>query len=80
MDKDTEAGLAAHFYSRDMGRVWPVARALRVGMVGVNEPLISRVVATFGGVKDSGYGREGSFMGIDDYMDTKYLCMGGLTA
>ncbi len=77
---DTKAGLAAYFYSRDMGRVWRVARALRVGMVGVNEALISTEVAPFGGVKDSGYGREGSFMGIDDYMDTKYLCMGGLTA
>jgi succinate-semialdehyde dehydrogenase/glutarate-semialdehyde dehydrogenase len=75
---DTPAGLAGYFYARDIGRVWRVARALRVGMVGANESMISTEVAPFGGVKDSGYGREGSSVGIDDYMDTKYLCMGGL--
>lgn len=77
---DTKAGLAAYFYSRDIGRVWRVARALRVGMVGVNESLISTEVAPFGGVKDSGYGREGSYLGLDDYLETKYLCMGSLQA
>lgn len=75
---NSKAGLAAYFYSRDVGRVWRVARALRVGMVGINEALISTEVAPFGGVKESGYGREGSYLGLDDYLETKYLCMGGL--
>jgi succinate-semialdehyde dehydrogenase/glutarate-semialdehyde dehydrogenase len=72
--------LAGYFYARDIGRVWRVARALRVGMVGINESLISTEVAPFGGVKDSGYGREGSYLGLDDYLETKYLCMGSLNA
>ncbi|MFP6561822.1 NAD-dependent succinate-semialdehyde dehydrogenase [Paraburkholderia sp. B3] len=72
---DTEFGLAAYFYSRDIGRVWKVAEALEYGMVGVNTGLISNEVAPFGGVKQSGMGREGSHYGIDDYVIVKYLCM-----
>lgn len=73
---DTEFGLAAYFYSRDIGRVWRVAEALEYGMVGINTGLISNEVAPFGGVKQSGMGREGSHYGIDDYVVIKYLCMG----
>jgi succinate-semialdehyde dehydrogenase / glutarate-semialdehyde dehydrogenase len=73
---DTEFGLAAYFYSRDIGRVWRVAEALEYGMVGINTGLISNEVAPFGGVKQSGLGREGSHYGIDDYVVIKYLCMG----
>ncbi|MGF6878671.1 NADP-dependent succinate-semialdehyde dehydrogenase [Paraburkholderia sp. MM5477-R1] len=72
---DTEFGLASYFYSRDIGRVWRVAEALEYGMVGVNTGLISNEVAPFGGVKQSGMGREGSHYGIDDYVVIKYLCM-----
>jgi succinate-semialdehyde dehydrogenase/glutarate-semialdehyde dehydrogenase len=72
---DTEYGLAAYFYARDLSRVWRVARQLDYGMVGINSGLISTAVAPFGGVKQSGYGREGSRQGIDEYMHTKYLCM-----
>ncbi|HEX7936947.1 MAG TPA: NADP-dependent succinate-semialdehyde dehydrogenase [Paraburkholderia sp.] len=72
---DTEFGLAAYFFSRDIGRVWKVAEALEYGMVGVNTGLISNEVAPFGGVKQSGMGREGSHYGIDDYVVIKYLCM-----
>ncbi|HEY3537648.1 MAG TPA: NAD-dependent succinate-semialdehyde dehydrogenase [Trinickia sp.] len=72
---DTEFGLAAYFYSRDIGRVWRVAEALEYGMVGINTGLISNEVAPFGGVKQSGLGREGSHYGIDDYIVIKYLCM-----
>ncbi|MCA3864366.1 MAG: NAD-dependent succinate-semialdehyde dehydrogenase, partial [Burkholderia sp.] len=72
---DTEFGLAAYFFSRDIGRVWKVAEALEYGMVGVNTGLISNEVAPFGGVKQSGMGREGSHYGIDDYLVIKYLCM-----
>ncbi len=75
---DTEAGLCAYVYSRDIGRVWRVAEALEYGMVGMNEGLISSEMAPFGGVKASGWGREGSRYGMDDYMDIKYLCVGGL--
>jgi succinate-semialdehyde dehydrogenase / glutarate-semialdehyde dehydrogenase len=71
---DTEFGLAAYFYTRDIGRIWRVAEALEYGMVGINEGLISTEVAPFGGVKQSGLGREGSKYGIDDYLETKYLC------
>jgi succinate-semialdehyde dehydrogenase/glutarate-semialdehyde dehydrogenase len=78
MANDTEFGLAAYFYSRDIGRVWRVADALESGMVGVNTGLISTEVAPFGGVKQSGLGREGSRYGIDDYLVIKYICMGGL--
>lgn len=75
---DTEYGLAAYFYSRDIGRVWRVAEALEYGMVGVNTGLISNEVAPFGGIKQSGLGREGSKYGIDDYVEIKYLCIGGI--
>jgi succinate-semialdehyde dehydrogenase / glutarate-semialdehyde dehydrogenase len=75
---DTEFGLASYFYSRDIGRVWRVAEALEYGMVGINTGLISNEVAPFGGVKQSGLGREGSLYGIDDYVVIKYLCMGGI--
>lgn len=78
MANDTEFGLAAYFYSRDVGRVWRVAEALEYGIVGINEGLISTEVAPFGGVKESGVGREGSYYGIEDYLEVKYLCMGGI--
>jgi succinate-semialdehyde dehydrogenase/glutarate-semialdehyde dehydrogenase len=73
---DSEFGLASYFYSRDLGRVWRVAEALESGIVGINTGLISTEVAPFGGVKQSGLGREGSRHGLDDYMEIKYLCMG----
>ena len=73
---DTEFGLASYMYARDIGRVWRVAEALEAGMVGINTGLISTEVAPFGGVKQSGLGREGSHYGLDDYMEIKYLCMG----
>jgi len=75
---DTPFGLAAYFYSRDLGRAWRVAEALEYGMVGINEGIISTEVAPFGGVKESGIGREGSKYGIEDYLEIKYVCMGGL--
>jgi succinate-semialdehyde dehydrogenase / glutarate-semialdehyde dehydrogenase len=75
---DSEFGLSAYFYSRDIGRVWRVAEALESGIVGVNEGLISTEVAPFGGVKQSGLGREGSKYGIDDFTEIKYVLMGGL--
>jgi succinate-semialdehyde dehydrogenase/glutarate-semialdehyde dehydrogenase len=75
---DTEFGLAAYFFSRDIGRVWRVAEALEYGMVGINTGLISNEVAPFGGVKQSGLGREGSHYGIDDYVVIKYMCIGGI--
>jgi succinate-semialdehyde dehydrogenase/glutarate-semialdehyde dehydrogenase len=75
---DTEFGLASYFYSRDIARVWKVAEALEYGIVGINEGLISTEVAPFGGVKESGLGREGSKYGIDDYLELKYLCIGGV--
>jgi len=78
MANDTEYGLAAYFYARDIGRVWRVAEALEYGMVGINEGIISNVAAPFGGIKQSGNGREGSKYGLDDYLEIKYLCMGGL--
>jgi succinate-semialdehyde dehydrogenase/glutarate-semialdehyde dehydrogenase len=74
----TEFGLAAYFYGRDIGRVWRVAEALEYGMVGVNTGMISTEVAPFGGVKESGIGREGSKYGLEDYLEVKYICMGGL--
>ncbi|RTL34018.1 MAG: NAD-dependent succinate-semialdehyde dehydrogenase [Rhodocyclaceae bacterium] len=74
---DTPYGLAAYFYSRDIHRVWRVAEALEYGMVGINEGMISNEMAPFGGVKESGVGREGSRHGIDEYLEIKYLCMGG---
>ena len=75
---DTEFGLAAYFYARDLGRVWRVGEALESGMVGINTGLISTEVAPFGGVKESGIGREGSKYGIEEFLETKYLCMGGV--
>ena len=78
MANDTEFGLAAYFYARDIGRVWRVAEALESGMVGINTGLISTEVAPFGGVKQSGIGREGSKYGIEEYLEVKYLCMGGV--
>jgi len=78
MANDTEYGLAAYFYSRDIGRIWRVAEGLEYGMVGINEGIISNAAAPFGGVKQSGSGREGSKYGLDDYLEIKYLCMGGV--
>ena len=79
MANDTEFGLAAYFYGRDIGRVWRVAEALESGMVGINTGLISTEVAPFGGVKESGLGREGSKYGIEEYLEIKYLCLGGIS-
>ncbi|MEY2685383.1 MAG: succinate-semialdehyde dehydrogenase, partial [Pseudomonadota bacterium] len=73
-----EFGLAAYFYASDMARVWRVSGAIQAGMVGVNTGIISTAVAPFGGVKQSGIGREGSSHGIHEYLDTKYVCMGGV--
>ncbi|MFK7828358.1 MAG: NAD-dependent succinate-semialdehyde dehydrogenase [Congregibacter sp.] len=78
MANDTEFGLASYFYTRDIGRVWRVAEALEYGIVGINEGIISNEMAPFGGVKESGSGREGSHYGIDDYVEIKYMLMGGL--
>ena len=76
---DTIYGLAAYFYSRDIGRVWAVAEALEYGMVGINEGIISTETAPFGGVKQSGFGREGGREGIEEYLNVKYLCFGGVS-
>jgi succinate-semialdehyde dehydrogenase/glutarate-semialdehyde dehydrogenase len=78
MANDTEFGLASYFYTRDMGRIFRVAEALEYGIVGINAGLISSAVAPFGGVKESGFGREGSKYGIEDYLELKYLCLGGI--
>jgi succinate-semialdehyde dehydrogenase/glutarate-semialdehyde dehydrogenase len=78
MANDTEFGLAAYFYSRDIGRIFRVAEALESGMVCVNSGLLSNEVAPFGGVKQSGLGREGSRHGIEDYLEIKYLCLAGI--
>jgi succinate-semialdehyde dehydrogenase/glutarate-semialdehyde dehydrogenase len=80
MANDTQFGLAAYFYSQNIGRIWRVAEALEYGMVGINEGIISNETAPFGGVKESGLGREGSQHGIEDYLEMKYLCMGGIKA
>src|SRR5882724_5993603 len=77
---DTEYGLAAYFYGRDLVRVWKVAEALEYGIVGINTGMISTEVAPFGGMKESGLGREGSKYGMDEYLEIKYLCFGGITA
>jgi succinate-semialdehyde dehydrogenase/glutarate-semialdehyde dehydrogenase len=74
----TEFGLAAYFYGRDVGRVWRVAEALEFGIIGVNTGLISTEVAPFGGMKESGIGREGSKYGLEEFLEVKYLCMGGI--
>ena len=74
----TPAGLVAYFYTRDAARIWRVGEALAFGMVGINEGMVSTAVAPFGGIKESGFGREGSRHGLDDYLEIKYLCQGGL--
>jgi succinate-semialdehyde dehydrogenase / glutarate-semialdehyde dehydrogenase len=78
MANDSPFGLAAYFYARDIGRIWRIASGLQAGMVGINEGIISTEVAPFGGVKESGFGREGARQGLDEYLNLKYLCMGGL--
>jgi len=78
MANDTEFGLACYFYSRDVGRIWRVGEALEYGIVGINEGIISNEMAPFGGVKESGQGREGSKYGLDDYLEIKYMCVGGI--
>jgi succinate-semialdehyde dehydrogenase/glutarate-semialdehyde dehydrogenase len=78
MANDTEFGLACYFYSRDVGRIWRVGEALEYGIVGINEGIISNEMAPFGGVKESGQGREGSKYGLDDYLEIKYMCLGGI--
>jgi len=75
---DTPFGLAAYFYSTDVRRIWRMAEALESGIVGINEGAIAAEAAPFGGVKESGYGREGSVHGLDDYLHTKYICQGQL--
>ncbi len=78
MANDTEFGLASYIYTRDIGRAWRVSEGIDYGMVGVNETAITSDIIPFGGVKESGLGREGSKYGVDDYLETKYICMGGL--
>jgi succinate-semialdehyde dehydrogenase/glutarate-semialdehyde dehydrogenase len=78
MANDTEFGLAAYFFSRDMGRVWRVSEGLEYGIIGANVGIISTEVAPFGGMKESGIGREGSHYGLDEFMEVKYICMGGV--
>jgi succinate-semialdehyde dehydrogenase/glutarate-semialdehyde dehydrogenase len=78
MANDTEFGLASYFYTRDIGRIFRVAEALEYGIVGINAGLISTAIAPFGGVKESGFGREGSKYGIEDFLEIKYLCLGGI--
>jgi succinate-semialdehyde dehydrogenase/glutarate-semialdehyde dehydrogenase len=75
---DTPFGLAAYFYTSDYRRAWRVAEALETGIVGLNEGIISTELAPFGGIKESGVGREGSKYGVDDYIEIKYICAGGL--
>ncbi|MEN6489574.1 MAG: aldehyde dehydrogenase family protein, partial [Smithella sp.] len=70
--------LAAYFYSRDIGRVWRVGESLEYGIIGINTGLMTSTVAPFGGMKESGVGREGSKYGVEDYLEIKYLCMGGI--
>jgi len=78
MANDTEFGLAAYFYTRDFGRAWRIGRHLEYGIVGINTGIISTAVAPFGGMKESGVGREGSKYGVEDYLEIKYMCMGGI--
>ena len=78
MANDTEFGLAAYFYSRDIGRIWRMSEALEYGIVGINTGIISTEVAPFGGMKSSGLGREGSKYGIEEFLEVKYLCMGDI--
>jgi succinate-semialdehyde dehydrogenase/glutarate-semialdehyde dehydrogenase len=75
---DTEVGLASYIFTRDIGRIWRVSEGLEYGIVGVNEGIISNEMAPFGGVKESGNGREGSKYGLEDYLEIKYLCLGGI--
>jgi succinate-semialdehyde dehydrogenase/glutarate-semialdehyde dehydrogenase len=75
---DTPYGLAGYLYGRDLGRIWRMAEALEYGIVGVNEGIISTELAPFGGMKESGIGREGSKYGIDEFIEVKYVCLGGL--
>ena len=75
---DTPYGLAAYFFARDVGRIWRVMEGLEYGIVGVNEGVISTEVAPFGGIKESGFGREGSRHGLNEYLERKYVLMGGL--
>jgi succinate-semialdehyde dehydrogenase/glutarate-semialdehyde dehydrogenase len=76
---DSEFGLAAYFYARDVGRIFRVAEAIEAGIIGINEGIISTEEAPFGGVKQSGLGREGSKYGIEDYLEVKYLALGGIS-
>ncbi|MBY0574845.1 MAG: aldehyde dehydrogenase family protein, partial [Undibacterium sp.] len=76
---DTDFGLAAYFYSRELARVWRVAEKLEYGMVGVNTGMIANEVTPFGGIKQSGLGREGSRYGMDEYLEMKYVCLGGIS-
>ena len=75
---DTDLGLACYFYSRDIGRIWRVAESLEYGIIGINEGMVSNEMAPFGGIKESGQGREGSKYGLDDYLEIKYMCLGGI--
>jgi succinate-semialdehyde dehydrogenase/glutarate-semialdehyde dehydrogenase len=75
---DTEYGLAAYVYSRDIGRIWRMAEVIETGMVGINVGLMANEAVPFGGIKESGVGREGAHDGLEDYLETKYICMGGL--
>ena len=75
---DTEFGLACYFYTQDLGRTYRVMEGLKYGLIGVNEGIITTVEAPFGGLKESGIGKEGGHQGIEDYLDTKYVCIGGL--
>ena len=75
---NTEYGLAAYFYSRDIGRVWRIAEAIESGIIGINVGIISTEVAPFGGMKESGIGREGSKYGMEEFLEVKYLCMGDI--
>ncbi len=79
MANDTEFGLAAYFFARDVGRIWRVSEELEYGIVGVNTGIISTEVAPFGGIKESGQGREGSKYGIEDYLEIKYTCIAGIS-
>lgn len=78
MANDTEFGLASYFYSKDISQIFRVGEALEYGIVGINEGIISNEMAPFGGVKESGFGREGSKYGIEDYIEIKYMCLGGI--
>ena len=78
MANDTEFGLASYFYARDIGRIWRVSEGLEYGIVGINTGLISTPEAPFGGMKESGQGREGSKYGIEDFLELKYMCIGGI--